>query len=1182
MRGAHCSLLRLLLTLMAFVLAFSAQAANYVVNNTGSQADASTADGFCDTNPAAGNQNVCTLRAASEQGNAVTGPHNITFSNSITALTLTSGLPTITAKVTINGANASAVGGRVDINGGNLSGSFSFAETSTVPNPNGARGSTIKNLVIRNFNDNGIELSGHGYTVDNCYIGVTPTGEAASRNTGDGLSISGNTPRPLSVPTLPGGFNFDPAQIAAQLITIFSSIPPNTISNNVISGNNGDGIEIFAQVTALNIVTLNKIGTDKDGTDAIPNGNAGGGQHAGVRINSNAYANVIGPFNIISGNNKIDTDDGVEVGAGTVLFPNFIAGNSIGIGASPTADVGNGGSGIVTNTSPEQDGTLPDNPTNYSLFITGNVISDNKGANNNVDLDNGNGPNAGVSITGTSRRVKVFGNFIGLGKFGATPELSLDYGNAGEGIFISTADHEIGGSSAADFNVISGNQRHGILVTGSGTHSVLIRNNFIGVPDPTMLGVLNLGNAGDGIQIYSASSNRIGGPGSLDDNVIAGNGRNGIALRNGALNNGWSNLITRNQIYGNTQGGTGIGIDLEHDLNISDTQPDPAGDDPNTAYANYGQNQPIVCTGGGTPAACTGAPPPLDNGISTTLQWTLDTRPNATIAIEFFSTTATSQTYLGSQTITTGANGLPNSPGCTATGRCTSTVGAGIPTLGNAILLTATDITSLPDIPPIGVGGAGPANNTSEFSLPVTVRQAGELQFSAATYTVTEAGPTATITVQRVNGDGGAVSVDYASSDGTAVQPGDYGATAGTLTWGDQDTAPKTFSVPIVNDTVDESDETVDLALSNPTGGAALGTPNTAALTIQDNDSAALTVGDISHNEGNSGNVNFTFTVTLSNPSVNTVTVNYATANGTASAASDYTATSSVLTFIAGQTSKTISVTVHGDTMVEANETFTVNLSGAVGATIADAQGLGTIINDDGATLTINNVSQAEGNSGSSSFVFTVTLTNPSISDVTVNYATANDTATAGSDYTAKSGALTFTPGQTSKTIPVAVLGDTVVETNETFTLNLSGAVGATIADAQGIGTITNDDSTALAINNVSQAEGNSGTSSFVFTVTLTHPSASTVTVNYATANGTATAGSDYTAKSGTLTFTPGQTSKPITVSVTGDVVFEASETFTVNLSGAVGATIADAQGAGTISNDDIAPGNTIFQNGFE
>jgi hypothetical protein len=167
---------------------------------------------------------------------------------------------------------------------------------------------------------------------------------------------------------------------------------------------------------------------------------------------------------------------------------------------------------------------------------------------------------------------------------------------------------------------------------------------------------------------------------------------------------------------------------------------------------------------------------------------------------------------------------------------------------------------------------------------------------------------------------------------------------------------------------------------------------------------------------------------------------------------------------------------------------------------------------------------------------FTVTLSPSSSSTVTVKYATANGTATSGSDYVAASGTLTFTAGQTSKTISVAVNGDTQDEPNETFYLSLSNPTNATIGTAQAAATIVDDEipAVSMSINNVSVSEGNSGTKNAVLTVTLSGTTAQTVTVNYATANGTATAGSDYSAAIGSLTFTPGQTSKTISIVVNG------------------------------------------------
>jgi len=456
----------------------------------------------------------------------------------------------------------------------------------------------------------------------------------------------------------------------------------------------------------------------------------------------------------------------------------------------------------------------------------------------------------------------------------------------------------------------------------------------------------------------------------------------------------------------------------------------------------------------------------------------------------------------------------------------------------------------------------------------------------------------------------------------------------------------------------------------------------------------SLSVGDASIVEGSAGTSQLAFTVTLSQAATGPVTVQYSTANGTATAGSDYGAQTGTLIFAAGETSKTILVPVTGDSAVEASETLALNLSSPSGATLGDGSAVGTITNDDVATppppsggtslgytvvsnwgsgftaemkvgaggaglhgwtvefnstatitglwnavivshtgnhyvirneawngevtagknatfgfqatlgsggtaasgFTINGVAVGsdpapvlpslsvadatitEGNSGTHELAFTVTLSAASTSPVTVAYATGNGTAMAGTDFAALAGTLTFAAGETSKVVRVQVSGDTAVEANETLTLNLSSPSGATIADGAAAGTITNDDAApppppTISIGDASFAEGSAAAPGHAtFTVTLSSVSASAVTVNFATANGTATAGTDYVAQTGSLTFAPGETQKTIQVSAIGDAVVEANEGFSVVLSSPVGATLADGTAAGTITNDDAAP----------
>ena len=183
------------------------------------------------------------------------------------------------------------------------------------------------------------------------------------------------------------------------------------------------------------------------------------------------------------------------------------------------------------------------------------------------------------------------------------------------------------------------------------------------------------------------------------------------------------------------------------------------------------------------------------------------------------------------------------------------------------------------------------------------------------------------------------------------------------------------------------------------------------------------------------------------------------------------------MTLSAGTTSAVLNVTVNGDTVFETNETFAVDLSAPVNAALADSQGIGTIINDDGVpSLAISDATITEGNAGSQSVALTITLSGSSSQSVTVDYATANGTATvAGGDYLTASGTATFAPGVTSQSVVVSVLGDTVDEPDETFVVNLSAPTNATLADAQGTVTIIDDDpQPSIAIADLSLTEGNS------------------------------------------------------------------------------------------------------------
>jgi hypothetical protein len=616
----------------------------------------------------------------------------------------------------------------------------------------------------------------------------------------------------------------------------------------------------------------------------------------------------------------------------------------------------------------------------------------------------------------------------------------------------------------------------------------------------------------------------------------------------------------------------------------------------------------------------------------------------------------------GALTASAGAGAVSYTGGSVAaSSSCTVTVDVRAASAGSFVS-TSGDLTST-------LGNSGTGSDTLTAAVPTV---------SVADLTVNEGDGTATVTVTLSQAAATGTSVNYATSDATATAGVDYTATSGTLTFG-IGIATQTFDIPITGDAIDEPNETLNVTLSTPVNATIA--DGTAVVTINDDDNTpVLSIADATLAEGNAGTAVATFAVTLSAASSSTVTVNYATANGTALAGNDYVAASGVLSFAPGETSKTFNVTINGDAGVELDETFTATLTTPANATLGDAAGTGTITNDDAATVSIADVTQAEGDSGTSSFSFTVSLTQASDAGVSFTATTADGTASAGSDYTALSAsAFTIAAGATSTTVPVTVAGDAVFEPAESFTLTLAGLSVAgravTILDGAATSTITNDDGAptvtlaasplsfnenggtttltaslsaistqivtvdlgytgvaatgpaqitipagqmtgsvtvtgvdnaldeadrpvtvditsvtngteagtqsvaltvidddgapSLSAGSVSVSE-NAGTASF--TVSLSPASNKLVQVTFATLDGTATiAGGDYTAAGGTLSFAPGEVSKTVTVVIADDAVTELDETFSLILSSPVDATLGTSTGVATITNDDAA-----------
>ena len=399
------------------------------------------------------------------------------------------------------------------------------------------------------------------------------------------------------------------------------------------------------------------------------------------------------------------------------------------------------------------------------------------------------------------------------------------------------------------------------------------------------------------------------------------------------------------------------------------------------------------------------------------------------------------------------------------------------------------------------------------------------------------------------------VTVRYQTASGTAVEGSDFDAASGTLAFSAGE-VQKTIRVQTREDDLDEPNETFSVTLSEASGAALLDVNATG--TIVDDDQASLSIADATVDEGGEAE----FVVTLSVPSTENVTVRYRTASGTAVEGTDFDAASGTLTFSAGEAEKTIRVQTREDDTDEPNETFTVTLSGASGATLADAIATGTIVDDDQASLFIADATVQEGSTAE----FVVTMNVPSTQSVTVRYRTASGTAVEGTDFDAASGTLTFPAGEVEKTIRVRTREDDTDEPNETFTLTLTSPNGASLADATATGTIIDDDVSGFSIADTRVVEG--GTARFA--VTLSPMSEQTVSVRYRTVSGTAAAGLDFDAASGTLTFGPRVTRQIIEVRTRADDLDEPDETFTVALSSPNGATLVDATATGTITDDDV------------
>ena len=444
---------------------------------------------------------------------------------------------------------------------------------------------------------------------------------------------------------------------------------------------------------------------------------------------------------------------------------------------------------------------------------------------------------------------------------------------------------------------------------------------------------------------------------------------------------------------------------------------------------------------------------------------------------------------------------------------------------------------------------------------------------------VETAGPTATMhfTVSLSAPSPNVVTVNYTTQDWSAVQGSDYIKASGTLTFSPGQTSASVL-VSIPGDSQEQGDHRFFLYLSNPVNATVV--QSQAVGTIADSyTNPTVSVGDTTVIEGTGVTTTALIPVTLSGPSPNPISVNYHTSDWSAAAPEDYLAQSGTLAFAPGQTTQTVRVPVVASSIQDGDESFFLGLSNPVNVDIQRYQGIARIIDDDiNPWVSVDDASVTKPASGSAPAVFHVNLTSASLNTVTVNYATQDWGATQGTDYTRTSGTLTFNPGQTSLAVAVPVLGNTLPLGDRRFFLNLSSPVNANLETATGEGAIVDPNlMPQLSVGDTTALEpaAAGATTTMAFPVTLSFPTPNPITVNYATADWSATQGTDYQARSGTLTFAPNQTRAMVTATVLGDAAADADQAFLLNLSSPTNAAVLTSSGRGYIRNANPSPSPT-------
>ena len=456
----------------------------------------------------------------------------------------------------------------------------------------------------------------------------------------------------------------------------------------------------------------------------------------------------------------------------------------------------------------------------------------------------------------------------------------------------------------------------------------------------------------------------------------------------------------------------------------------------------------------------------------------------------------------------------------------------------------------------------------------------GALVFSESNYSAGENSGSLSITVYRVNGDFGEVSVDYSSVDMTAVAGSDYQVASGTLSFADGVTA-QTFTVAIKDDSVYEGDEFFRISLNNVQGGANIGAESTVQVTIIENDPPPPT-GLLEFKSASymvtEDMVAVALVVTRSGGSRGEITVNYSTSSNTAVAGIDFQGSSGNLVFPDGVTEQTIVIPLLDDQDYEGDEVFNVSLSGD-GSTLGSIASTQVVIQDNESAPSAG-VLQFSGASyavdeGGASVLLTVLRINGSYGDISVDYTTVDNTATAGFDYQNVMGRLSFADGETVQTISVPILDDRIYEGDERFDVSLSNVQGGAALGSIATATVNITDNETVPDSGSFQFSGdiykvNEGDGAVQISIMRTGGAAGEAFIDYSTLDGAAISYEDFQPIAGTLVFSDGQSSKIVTVSVFDDQTVEGNESFFLKLANPVGATLStSAQATVQILDND-------------